>query len=65
MERLFQNYSTRAQSVGLKYCNTAEAQEKDLKLILTNIIEVLEEEINESLKKTRKMQTVGGRPFKL
>jgi hypothetical protein len=31
---------------GPEYCNTAEVQEKDLKIALMNMIEVLKEETN-------------------
>ena len=37
-------------TVGPENCNTAEAQDKDLKVDITNMIEVPEEDVNKSLK---------------
>ena len=37
-----------------EYCDIADTQEKDLNLTFMNIIEVLKEEINKSLKEIQK-----------
>lgn len=44
--------------VGPERCNIAEAQGKDFKLAFMNVLEVLEGEINKSLKESLKTQTV-------
>ena len=52
-------------TAGPGYCNTVEVQKKDLQPAFVNMIEVRKEEINKSLKKPMKTQTVGARLFKV
>ena len=47
-------------TVNPEYSSTAEAQENDLKTNFMKIIEVLKQEINKSLKKSRETQTFEG-----
>lgn len=44
-------------TAGLEYCDIAETQEKDLKTTFMNMTEVLNGEMNNLLKKSRKTQT--------
>lgn len=47
-------------TVGTEQSNMAEAQGKDLKTTVKKILEILKEEMNESVKEMQRTPTVGG-----